>query len=121
MLYVIANFSIEISERSDDVVSDIYSFLTHHDLLDKTGIIYCATKSEAEKVAIEVNAFVSCGYYHSGIRDNEKDNLQRAWRDGDLKIIAATNAFAMGIDHAHVRYVIHTHMPQSIEDYYQQV
>jgi superfamily II DNA helicase RecQ len=48
--------------------------------------------------------------YHGGMKDADRVRIQEAWTSGDAPIAIATVAFGMGIDLAHVRYVIHWNM-----------
>ena len=43
------------------------------------------------------------------------------FRRGTVRILAATNAFGMGIDKSDVRLVVHFDIPGSLEAYYQEV
>jgi len=45
--------------------------------------------------------------YHGGMKDTDRTRIQEAWTSGEAPIAIATVAFGMGIDLAHVRYVIH--------------
>jgi ATP-dependent DNA helicase RecQ len=59
--------------------------------------------------------------YHAGKTGVRREQVHRAFSSGELDIVAATNAFGMGIDRADVRAVIHFSPPGSIEAYYQEV
>jgi ATP-dependent DNA helicase RecQ len=59
--------------------------------------------------------------YHAGLSGDVRERAQQQFRDGDIDVIVATNAFGMGIDRADVRAVVHLAPPGSIEAYYQEV
>ncbi|CAJ0760766.1 12084_t:CDS:2 [Entrophospora sp. SA101] len=87
----------------------------------KSGIIYCITKKDCEKVVQYLQkSEISAKYYHSGVEKAEKIIIQNEWQFGRLQIIAGTTAFGMGIDKPDVRFVIHYSLPRSLEEYYQE-
>jgi ATP-dependent DNA helicase RecQ len=87
----------------------------------KTGIVYCATRKNVEKVAAHLKAEgVRCIAYHAGMTDEQRKKAQERFMDGDWPVAVATNAFGMGIDRADLRFVIHFDIPGSIEAYYQE-
>ncbi len=59
-------------------------------------------------------------FYHAGLDTPVKDERQKAWRNGDIRIMVATNAFGMGIDKPDVRLVVHIDCPDSVEAYFQE-
>ena len=59
--------------------------------------------------------------YHAGMTGETRTRAQRAFADGALEVVVATNAFGMGIDRADVRAVVHLAPPGSVEAYYQEV
>ncbi|MBD1916250.1 MULTISPECIES: RecQ family ATP-dependent DNA helicase [Cyanophyceae] len=63
----------------------------------------------------------SCDHFDSDLPDNRKDEVLRGFETGKIDIIFATNAFGMGIDIPDIRGVIHYLIPESIEQYYQEV
>jgi ATP-dependent DNA helicase RecQ len=85
------------------------------------AIVYCSTQKRTE----EVSAFlrekgIAAGHFHAGLQPETKKNTQAAFIRGDLRVIAATNAFGMGIDKPDVRLVIHADIPGSLENYLQE-
>jgi ATP-dependent DNA helicase RecQ len=87
----------------------------------KTGIVYCATRKNVEKVASHLKGEkIPCVAYHAGLTDDQRTKAQTKFMNGDCGVAVATNAFGMGIDRADLRFVIHYDIPGSIEAYYQE-
>lgn len=86
------------------------------------GIIYTTSRKKTEEVAEFLNIKgIQCNYYHAGLTPPERRRVQEEFIQGRTEIIAATNAFGMGIDKADIRLIIHYNTPGSIESYYQEI
>lgn len=86
------------------------------------GIIYTSTRKSVEQLAARLKmADLMVDAYHGGMEENERTRAQERFMSGESKAIVATNAFGMGIDKSDIRFVIHYHIPGSIEAYYQEV
>lgn len=87
-----------------------------------SGIIYCATRKEVDDLYDKfLKIGISVSKYHAGLNDAERKNNQEDFINDKVDIMIATNAFGMGIDKPNIRYVIHYNMPQTIENYYQEI
>ncbi len=85
-------------------------------------LIYCGTRKQTELVCTELGSeFSNVGYYHAGLGTEERTRIQGEFGSGKIRILAATNAFGMGIDHPDVRLVAHFQMPANVESYYQEM
>ncbi len=86
------------------------------------AIIYTSSRKAAEEIAEYLNMYkVKCKYYHAGLNPEIRIKIQDDFQNGNLKIIAATNAFGMGIDKKDIRLIIHYNTPSSIENFYQEI
>jgi ATP-dependent DNA helicase RecQ len=89
---------------------------------DSSGIIYCSTKNETEQIN---NVLKSRGvlstFYHGDVTTKNKKKRLDDWIQDKINIMVSTSAFGMGIDKKNVRYIIHYSLPDSIENYYQQI
>ena len=90
---------------------------------DRPGgaIVYCATRRGCEEVAEYLVAKNwEAAHFHAGLQPETKKLTQQRFISGELRVIAATNAFGMGIDKPDVRLVIHADIPGSLENYLQE-
>nr|XP_060631979.1 ATP-dependent DNA helicase Q4-like [Anolis sagrei ordinatus] len=59
--------------------------------------------------------------YHAGLSAAERRRVQNNFMSGQLRVVAATVAFGMGLDKSDVRGVIHYNMPKNFESYVQEI
>lgn len=100
-----------------------------------SGIIYVSLRTISERLACWLSKSehnIHAVPYHAGLDAAERNIIQSMWtstgpprvsEDGKqpaFSIIVATNAFGMGIDNPHVRFVIHWSPPRSFEGFVQE-
>jgi ATP-dependent DNA helicase RecQ len=86
-----------------------------------SGIIYVATTRAACETAEWLQQWgIAADCYHGRRTKAERERVQDAFMVGELRVIAATNAFGLGLDKPDVRFVIHRDVPASLEAYYQE-
>ncbi|MBX4954735.1 RecQ family ATP-dependent DNA helicase [Rhizobium lentis] len=85
------------------------------------AVVYCATRSATERVAgFLQQQGLAADFFHAGLTPERKQEVQERFRVGELRVIAATNAFGMGIDKPDIRLVVHGDIPGSLENYLQE-
>src|SRR5690606_29271722 len=109
-------------QKSKDLIDNMVDFIQQK-YKDQSGLIYCNSKKTCEEIAkkLKKDYNLSCGHYHAGMAEDKKNRIQEKWKNDEIKIIAATVAFGMGINKLDVRFVIHHSMPRSFEGYYQEI
>lgn len=96
--------------------------LLKHELRDGgAAVVFCATRKTAETMSELVTAAGTvCGCFHGGLGPETKKRVQQQFIRGEIPVIAATNAFGMGVDKPDIRVVIHADIPGSLENYLQE-
>lgn len=82
----------------------------------KPTIIYAATRQAVDELA-KIPGITG---YHAGMSIEERNAAQEYFMNDPAPVLAATNAFGMGIDRPDVRRVIHYQLSGSLEAYYQE-
>jgi ATP-dependent DNA helicase RecQ len=86
-----------------------------------SGIIYVATRREAERLASLLRARnIAAQPYHAGLATTVRHHIQELFMQGELQVVVATNAFGMGVDKQEIRFVLHYDHPSSVEAYVQE-
>ncbi len=114
------NLFIETQKRVGNGKKQIVNFLKKHP--DECGIVYCFSRKECESLSEYLN---SAGFntlaYHAGLPTNKREDIFNKFKDESIKVVVATIAFGMGIDKSNIRFVLHTSMPKTLENYTQEI
>jgi ATP-dependent DNA helicase RecQ len=112
------NLKIKIL-RTEDVPGTLYHLLKP---LSEPAIVYVGTRKDSIYFSNLLNRQnIPATFYHGGLSNEEKTRELLSWKQESKQVMVATNAFGMGIDKANVRMIIHTHLPQSPENYMQEI
>ena len=102
---------------------NVFERLSHILLkINEPVIVYTGTRKNCIYISNYLNhrGFEST-FYHGGLPMEDKINSIKNWTNQTTPIMVATNAFGMGIDKANVRAIIHMNIPNSIENYMQEI
>ena len=90
--------------------------------LEGTGVIYCLTVADTERVAEWLKSVGIPAVAYSGETDSDnRIDIEQALLSNKVKAVVATSALGMGFDKPDLSFVIHYQSPGSPITYYQQV
>src|SRR5271163_74020 len=112
------NLAIEVVELSKPRRNEFTANLLK-EKSNRPAIVYAPSRKAAEDLASTLGS--SSAAYHAGLDPATRERVQRHFLSGNLEVVVATIAFGMGIDKANVRTVVHTALPGSVEQYYQEI
>ncbi len=100
-----------------------YDLLADIRTVPGSTLIYCTTIKKVEEIAEELGKFVKepVGYFHGQLSPSVKKHQQDSFMDGSTRVMIATSAFGMGIDHSSIRHVIERDISSSVEAMTQQL
>jgi ATP-dependent DNA helicase RecQ len=106
-------FELERARRVEEAI--------HH--LPRPLILYVTKVEDAERwgARLRLCGFQRLRVVHGNTPLDERDRTLNQWRAGSLDVVIATSAFGLGIDHPHVRSVVHACLPESLDRFYQEV
>ncbi|MGE0520381.1 MAG: ATP-dependent DNA helicase RecQ [Candidatus Binatia bacterium] len=85
------------------------------------GIVYVATIRAAEELRRWLAGHgIAAARYHGKLRGKERDEIYERFMADEYRVIVATKAFGLGINKGDIRFVVHYHLTDSLESYYQE-
>lgn len=85
------------------------------------GIVYATSRADCEALAAVLRRWgVAAAHYHAGIPSGAREDTQRSFMAGTIRVLVATVAFGMGVNKRDVRFIVHYHPARSLEAYTQE-
>ena len=91
--------------------------------LKGTGVIYCLTITDTQRLAgwLQLKGISAVAYSGGGTDSEDRINIEQDLLHNKVKVVVATSALGMGFDKPDLSFVIHYQSPGSPIAYYQQV
>lgn len=106
-------------QHENEKAECLRNFITQYQ--PKKIIAYLYSKQKCEDYADEFANDFRTDYYHADVESEEKQLVYSRFVNNELDILFATTAFGMGINIPDIDSVVHLQIPNSVEEYYQQV
>ena len=114
---------IQKCQKEDDKEEKFWNILNIH--RDEKTLVYVYRKYTKHSVEDLYKKAKLKGYkalaFHGDMTAKERKEIISQFKNNEVNIVFATNAFGMGIDIPDIRVVIHYMIPESIEQYYQEI
>ena len=115
------NLELNVTKKNLKAVREIVT-LIYKNYPNQCGIVYCSKTNTAQDIchALKTQG-ISSTFFHVGLQDHNRRFNEKLWFENQAQVICATKSFCMGIDKSDVKFVYHFDMPESMDDYFQQV
>ncbi|HEX8497890.1 MAG TPA: RecQ family ATP-dependent DNA helicase [Actinomycetales bacterium] len=115
------NLFLEVRHFGDDAAKRA-DVVDHVGGQQMPGLVYTGTRKDTEAYATALqDKGLRARAYHAGLRAADRRAVHDEFLAGELDVVVATSAFGMGIDKPDVRFVVHAHISESLDSYYQEV
>ncbi len=115
--------SLRLGAHVIDDPAERMAWLSQHiPRLRGSGIVYCLTVDDTERVAAFLRQRgIDARAYSARLSEDEREALEHGLLGDEFKVLVATVALGMGFDKPNLGFVIHYQRPGSAITYYQQV
>lgn len=102
--------------KEKDKLSGLLRLLNH--MGDEPGLIFCNFKDSIQRVSQYLNEHhMDHGVFFGGIEQKDRERALIKFRNGTHRLLIATDLAARGLDIPEIKFIIHYHLPYSIEEF----
>lgn len=109
-------------QRSLCIEHDLHELLSERGL-ERPALVFCGTRAECERRMVSLRCSLDerqTHAYHAGIDSQERKRIESWFYETKEGVLFATSAFGLGVDKPDIRSVIHTRLPQSLQEFLQE-
>ncbi|KAH8204483.1 hypothetical protein TruAng_001399 [Truncatella angustata] len=109
----------EATDTKQDKYPKLFKFLRDH---PGPTLVYATLQKQVEVLADDLagQGFEAVAF-HAGMKTEVKTDIQERFMASKIRIVVATIAFGMGIDKSNIRNIVNWDIPNTIEEYSQQI
>lgn len=86
------------------------------------AIVFCRTKRGTDRIERKLHkAFDAVSCIHGDMAQGARDKVMRRFRDGEIKLLVATDVVGRGIDVSSISHIVNYDIPQASDDYVHRV
>ncbi len=123
-----AEVEVERTAQTAPKIEQVQRAVSHHEkndaLLDElnaregTVLVFARTQARTDRVARYLESFgVNVARIHGGRSQGQRTRALEGFRDGEYRVLVATDIAARGLDIDHVAHVVNYDLPNVPEDY----
>lgn len=102
-----------LSEEKDKI-NTLFKLICY--LGNRSTIVFCNHREAVERTSEALSGKgIYNEFYHGGMEQQERDSALAKFRNGTTNILVTTDLASRGLDIAHIRYIVHYHLPLTPE------
>lgn len=106
----------KVISHDKDKLETLFRLVCH--LGARPTIIFCNHRESVERTSNYLSEKgVNNQFYHGAMEQQERDSALCKFRNGTTQILVTTDLASRGLDIAHIRYIVHYHLPLTEESF----
>jgi superfamily II DNA/RNA helicase len=100
----------KVISHDKDKLETLFRLICH--LGARPTIVFCNHRESVERTsAYLTEKGINNQFYHGAMEQQERDSALCKFRNGTTQVLVTTDLASRGLDIAHIRYIIHYHLP----------